>query len=335
MRHAPLNRRDMLKRLGLAGIGGLAGTSWLSNVALATTASGATLDLSAVDCVLTPSVTEGPYYFDANQVRSDITESRGGVPFRLSIGVVNVDECLPIGNAIVDLWHCDALGLYSGYNQPAGDMRGEDFMRGIQLTNAQGVATFDTVFPGWYPGRANHMHMKVRFNQSTYVTSQLFFPQELGDLIHTTREPYSAKGANPTKNTQDGIYNGIATKSAVTVTMAQDGQGYTGTVTLGIVGLASAVEMTAPTPRASLTAPFPNPTPSVTTLWLTLPRGEQTARVSVFDMSGRRVRVLHDGPLLAGRHPVELDGDDLPSGTYAVRADIGYEILVETVTIAR
>ena len=330
-----LNRRDALKRLGLVGIGGLAGTSWLSGVPGPTTAAAAPIDPAAVDCVLLPMMTEGPYYFDANQLRADITENRGGVPLRLSIGVVDIDECLPIGNAIVDLWHCDALGFYSGYNQPAGDMTGEDFMRGIQFTGADGVATFDTVFPGWYAGRANHMHLKVRFNQTTYVTSQLFFPQDIGDSIQTTYDPYRSRGANPTKNDEDGIYRSLTNRSAVMVTMVQSDTGYSGTVTLGIQGLASAAETTLPTPTARLSTPFPNPTPSVTTLWLTLPRGEQKVRIAAFDMDGRQVIVLHDGPLLAGRHAVELDGSTLRSGVYAVRADVGNDILVETVTIAR
>jgi protocatechuate 3,4-dioxygenase beta subunit len=335
--NARLNRRDLLKRLGLVGIGGLAGPAWLAGIPGAARADAATLhvDPSSVDCVLLPSMTEGPYYFDANQLRSDITENRGGLPFRLRIGVVDIDDCLPIGNAIVDLWHCDALGLYSGYNQPGGDMTGEDFMRGIQITGADGFAEFMTVFPGWYPGRANHMHLKVRFDQSTYITSQLFFPQEIGDLVQTTLDPYRSRGANPTKNTNDGTFNSVANKSAVMVSMAPDGSSYVGTVTFGITGLQSAAEAAPPVPRVTLTTPFPNPTPSVTTLWLTLPRGEQRVRVAVYDVDGAERVTLHNGPLLGGRHAVELDGSELRPGTYVVRADVGNEILIETVTIVR
>ena len=214
-------------------------------------------------------------------------------------------------------------------------MTGEDFMRGIQITGADGFVEFATIFPGWYPGRANHMHLKVRFDQSTYVTSQIFFPQEIGDAIHTTRDPYRTRGANTTKNSGDGIFNGVANKSAVMVTMTPEGDGYLGTVTLGIRGLQSAADAAPPTPRVTLATPFPNPTPSVTTLWLTLPRGEGRVRISLFDTAGTERARLHDGPLLGGRHAVELDGSDLAPGLYVVRADVGGDILVETVTIAR
>jgi protocatechuate 3,4-dioxygenase beta subunit len=337
MSHQPLNRRDLLKRLGVAGIGGLAGASWLGGLARcsATTPAPARIDPAAVDCVLLPSMTDGPYYFDANQIRSDITEGRPGTPLRLSIGVVDVDDCRPIGDSIVDLWHCDAVGLYSGYNLPGGNTVGEDFMRGIQFTDAGGIATFQTIFPGWYQGRANHMHLKVRLSQTTYITSQLFFPQDIGDSIHTTREPYTARGANPVKNEDDGILRSTPRAEATMASMSPDGDGYTAAITIGIRGLASAAEMTPPAPRIALSSPFPNPTPSVTTLWLTLPRGESKVRIAAFDMSGREVATLHDGALLAGRHAVELDGARLRPGIYAVRVDVGTEILVETVTIAR
>ncbi|HLA64491.1 MAG TPA: T9SS type A sorting domain-containing protein [Rhodothermales bacterium] len=332
-----INRRNLLKSLGLAGIGGIAGAAGLAGLPRA--ASAATVlpgVLSCTpDCVLMPSVTEGPYYFNANQFRSDITEGLPGVLTQLVIGVVDVDTCTPIANALVDVWQCGATGLYSGYNQPGGDTRGQDFFRGIQTTDANGQATFTTVYPGWYQGRTTHIHLKIRFNQTTYVTSQLFFPQEVSNLIYTTREPYSARGIGGTTNANDGIYQGTPNRERMLATVTPNGDNYTATIVVGVTGLTTAMETTPPTPQATLDAPFPNPTPSVATLWLTLPKASQRVRVGVYDVTGREVVVLQDGALLAGRHAVEFDGSNLPAGVYVVRADVGGNVLIETISVTR
>ncbi|HEX9952881.1 MAG TPA: hypothetical protein VGB53_13995, partial [Rubricoccaceae bacterium] len=170
----PTSRRNLLKGLGLAGFGGLAGTAGLTGLAPRASAAAPRIAGMATcqnpTCVLMPSATVGPYYFDANQIRQDITEGRPGTPMTLVVGLVDTDTCTPIPNALVDIWHADAGGLYSGYNQPGADTRGQDFMRGIQISDANGEAAFTTVFPGWYNGRVTHIHFKVRFGQATYVT---------------------------------------------------------------------------------------------------------------------------------------------------------------------
>jgi hypothetical protein len=122
-------------------------------------------------CVLTPELTEGPYYLPLNLVREDITEGKPGVPLRLRLAVVDVtNDCAPLGNAAVDIWHCDAQGFYSGVSgNPGGGADPEagagaeagTFLRGIQLTGEDGIAEFDTIYPGWYSGRTVHIHMKV------------------------------------------------------------------------------------------------------------------------------------------------------------------------------
>ncbi len=194
-----VNRRNLLKGLGLAGIGGLAGTAGVAGIAPAATAAAPRIPGMVAcqnpTCVLMPSATVGPYYFDANTVRRDVTEGRAGTPMALVIGVVDVATCRPIPNAVVDIWHTDAGGLYSGYNQPGGNTVGQAFMRGIQFTDANGEAAFATVFPGWYNGRVTHIHFKVRFQQGSQtaaVVSQLFFPQDVINAVYTTQTPYSA-----------------------------------------------------------------------------------------------------------------------------------------------
>ena len=336
-----VNRRNLLKGLGLAGIGGLAGTAGLAGLAPRASAAAPRIAGMATcqnpDCVLMPSATVGPYYFDANQVRADITEGRPGTPMNLVVGVVNSDTCTPVANAIVDVWHADAGGLYSGYNQPGpnGDTRGQDFMRGIQFTDGNGEANFQTVFPGWYNGRVTHVHFKVRLSQTVYVTSQLFFPQATINTVYTTQAPYSTRGLNQTTNANDSVYTGMQTRERAMMTVTGDASGYTATLIVGVQGLATASE-TAPVQAVpELAVPFPNPTPSVSTLWLTLPSQKDRVRVAAFDLLGREMAVLHEGPLLAGRHAVEIDASSWPAGTYVVRADVGYTVLAQRLVVAR
>jgi len=166
-----------------------------------TAADGAGL-ISAQVCSAYPETTEGPYYFDPELVRQDISEGLPGAPMEFSIQVVRPD-CTPIAGARVDIWHCDADGRYSGYRRE--NTRGETFLRGTQVADASGVATFRTVFPGWYPGRTVHAHLMVYLNQREVLTSQAFFPEAFIDRLFTAHPAYSACGVQDTPQTRDGI----------------------------------------------------------------------------------------------------------------------------------
>lgn len=157
-------------------------------------------------CMVLPETTEGPYYFDPDLDRQDITEDRDGVPMRLQLQVVTAD-CQPVENARVDIWHCDARGIYSGYRNSTGtDARGETFLRGHQATNAQGVATLDTIYPGWYPGRTTHIHYKILLDRDTVLTSQVFFPDALSQYLFQSVAPYNTRGTGrDTMNGNDWI----------------------------------------------------------------------------------------------------------------------------------
>lgn len=156
-------------------------------------------------CVITPETTEGPYYFDPELVRSDITEGRPGLATRVQLQVVN-ELCDPLPGARVDIWHCDANGLYSGYaNQPTGDATGEAFMRGTQFADDRGVVEFETVYPGWYRGRTPHIHFKVFLDETTLLTGQLFFPDDVSDRVYATVAPYNAREERDRRNDNDGI----------------------------------------------------------------------------------------------------------------------------------
>jgi protocatechuate 3,4-dioxygenase beta subunit len=171
-------------------------------------------------CALTPQSVEGPYFISGALLRQDIREDRAGIPLELRLQVVDIDHgCRPLPQAVVNIWHCDAEGSYSGYTgmdshatlpsgPPPGPMPGDGtrFLRGIQLSDPQGGVIFRTIYPGWYTGRAVHIHVKIHLNEHELITTQLYFPQELSDRIHSETEPYKKFGPDPTRNATDHIY---------------------------------------------------------------------------------------------------------------------------------
>jgi protocatechuate 3,4-dioxygenase beta subunit len=178
------------------------------------------------DCVLSPELTEGPYYLDLDLIRSDIVEDRPGVPLALRVTVVDADGCAPLKDVAVDVWHCDASGVYSGVQGEGGT-----FLRGIQMTDTNGVAEFQTIYPGWYTGRAVHIHVKAHVGGSETYTGQLFF--EEGDTAEVYgQDPYSARPSPDTSNSDDGIFGQGGDSTIVALRQTRDG--YRGTVTLGI-----------------------------------------------------------------------------------------------------
>jgi len=180
----------------------------------------------AVSCVLTPELTEGPFYVAGEKVRRNIAEGRPGAALRLRLAVVNASTCKPIKGAAVDVWHCDALGAYSGVQGSSGT-----YMRGIQRTDAKGVAIFDTVYPGWYRGRTVHIHVKVHVGGRVVHTGQLFFPDAMTDAVFK-RSPYSRRGARDMRNANDSIFVNGGSKSMLKV--AKSGNGYVASIVMGV-----------------------------------------------------------------------------------------------------
>jgi protocatechuate 3,4-dioxygenase beta subunit len=158
-------------------------------------------------CSIMPETTEGPFYFDPRLERTDITEGRAGLPLQVRLQVVDA-SCTPVPGARVDIWHCDAEGAYSGYpRQPGGrDTSGETFLRGTQFADGQGIATFSTIYPGWYPGRTPHIHFKAFPDQRSALTGQMFFPDDFSRAVYTGLAPYNARALEgATFNDRDGI----------------------------------------------------------------------------------------------------------------------------------
>ncbi len=206
--------------------GGGSGSAGGNGSASSGAASSSSGTPSAVDCVLTPEMTEGPYYLDDQVLRRDVTEGRPGVPLRLELTVADASSCEPVADRTVEVWHADAEGAYSGFGAGGPDTT---FLRGAQTSDQDGVVVFDTIYPGWYRGRTVHIHLKVH-DGSTVHTTQLFFDQDLTDEIFTSA-PYAGNSGGTT-NAQDDIY--ARGGSATTLRMTPDGDGFVGTLTLGM-----------------------------------------------------------------------------------------------------
>ncbi|WP_017598973.1 intradiol ring-cleavage dioxygenase [Nocardiopsis lucentensis] len=214
-------------------------------------------------CVLSPEVTEGPYYLDGQLVREDITEGKQGFPLELAITVVDyANGCAPLAgeNVAVEIWHCDAWGYYSGYTEasPGGEVPAEDgegdedsFLRGVQPADEEGTAVFRTIVPGWYSPRVTHIHLKVHTQgeiDTTYEggttvhTGQLLFSDDFCAEV-AEREPYSEHVLELTPVEDDQVYQEarsvegepdsmVVTPAPVTEGTPEDG--YTLTVVVGV-----------------------------------------------------------------------------------------------------
>lgn len=202
-----LTRREALAVLGATG----------ALLLLGCADSADATDSTGSSCLVRPELTEGPYYVDENLNRSDIRidpsdgTMRDGALLALTFNVTSAGSggCAPLAGAIVDVWHCDAAGVYSDVSDGGFNTVGKKFLRGYQITDSAGVARFTTIYPGWYQGRAVHIHFKVRSSASSdsayEFTSQLFFDDGLTDEVHA-QAPYASKGQRDTRNADDGIY---------------------------------------------------------------------------------------------------------------------------------
>ena len=218
----------------------LAGAAPLVLSATSACSEPAPAPVSGKVCRLTPQVTQGPYWFDPKLDRSDVTEGRPGVPVRVAVTVVD-GGCRPIKGARVDLWHCDAAGIYSGYEGPNNEEGGDDhrtgakgtrFLRGAQVTDADGRASFRSIWPGWYEGRTPHMHLKVFLDARTVLTSQLFVPDALSEWLYENVPAYRRPRRRDTFNRQDGI--ALQGGEAMVAAVRELKDGYELALTLGV-----------------------------------------------------------------------------------------------------
>lgn len=255
-----LSRREVLALLGATSLAACAPAALSSPTPLASAAQSAAATAAATtsavattggavavpSCIVRPSATEGPYFVDEKLNRSDIRSDpsnnavKAGTPLVLTFNVskVGTGSCAALANAQIDVWHTDAAGVYSDVIDQGSSTKGQKFLRGYQLTDANGRAAFTTIYPGWYQGRAVHIHFKIRVVASAAngavsdFTSQLFFEDALNAQIFATA-PYSAKGAGWMRNAQDGIYTGGGDKLLLKPVQVSPG-GWSATFDIGL-----------------------------------------------------------------------------------------------------
>lgn len=232
------NRRSILGSLAL---GAAAGGQLDMSAAQADEKSGAAAAADQVPgtCVLFPQAVEGPYYFDPNLVRSDITEGRPGLPLKLVLKIIYNASCVPLADVRVDVWHCDAGGIYSGYSGQGDDRntstKGQNYLRGTQTTDAKGLAVFQSIYPGWYPGRTPHIHIKAFLDQKTVLTGQIYFPDDMSARVYKTQASYAARPVADTTNDRDGLFTeGQREGGGIILAMEETPEGVTGTLLIAV-----------------------------------------------------------------------------------------------------
>jgi protocatechuate 3,4-dioxygenase beta subunit len=196
--------------------------------------------------VVRPAQTEGPYFVDERLHRSDLRTDptdgsvRLGIPLELTLVISRLagTACAPLAGAQVDVWHCDHLGVYSDVKDPSFNTTGKQFLRGYQLTDAQGQARFTTIYPGWYEGRTVHIHFKVRSpsgpRPGDEFTSQLYFDDGLTDRV-SQQPPYAGRKPRTTRNSTDGIYRNGG--SQLRLARAPQGAQYKGNFQVALKGV--------------------------------------------------------------------------------------------------
>jgi protocatechuate 3,4-dioxygenase beta subunit len=251
MKRLQSSRRETLRLLGTAGVVAATGCSESGGPGPPPDGAGgggeaaaASPDAGSLSCVVRPEQTEGPFFIDEKLDRSDIRADptdgtvKPGTPLQIILRVYAVDgaACAPLAGAIVDVWQCDALGIYSDALSPGlFDTRGKKFLRGFQTADAAGTVKFVAVYPGWYPGRAVHGHFKIRGTgtggRGFTFTSQYYFTDALTDMVHS-QAPYASKPGRRALNAADSIF--AAGGSQLILETAREGAGWVGTLNIGL-----------------------------------------------------------------------------------------------------
>jgi protocatechuate 3,4-dioxygenase beta subunit len=227
----------MDRRKFIAGTGGVLLTSQAPKVL-----AEAEIALPNNSCAPTTRLTRGPYLVPGSAQRSDIREDRMGVPLKLDLTVVDDFWCRPASEFVIEIWHCDAEGFYSGVDNivfdPATllatdralDMKDHTFLRGHQVTDERGRVEFTTIYPGWYMPRVAHIHVRLMWRdvEWTALDTQLFLPADVERAVYQT-EPYAARGPNPIEIERDGVLKGNKdVLKDLMVQLEKDGDGFRG-----------------------------------------------------------------------------------------------------------
>jgi protocatechuate 3,4-dioxygenase beta subunit len=318
-----MKRKDFLRGLGLAGVG----TALAPQTALANNPKA--IGGPEACPTLIPSETEGPFPLDLTEnttyFRKAISETKTGTALTVKIRVVGASNCLPMKNVRVNIWHCDKDGLYSGYSASnnAGQA-GLTYCRGYQFTDNNGVATFTTIFPGWYTGRICHIHFKITVSTSYAVVSQLTFPIATKNAIYSAAAALYTKGADPMALTADNIFSDGYDSQMATLTAVTGGYETYLEVTVNGTGTTGVGHLERQTAKHfTMEQNFPNPFTKQTTIPFTLMNSGRV-KIDLYDLNGRAVATVLNKDLGVGDHlcPVNFQDLGLAVANYAYQVEV-------------
>lgn len=234
-----MDRREALATLG-ASVGAAAIAACNTSPTAADTTTTTTTTTNNSTCAVSPTETRGPYPDTVGMInnstffRRDITEGKNGLPLTLTLTIVNVNSaCAAVSGVQVEIWQCDAGGNYSEYAQPGFNGAGQTFLRGVQTTDANGQVTFTTIYPGWYAGRATHIHVDVYRGGAIVKSTQIAFPEDVTRSVYSSGV-YASKGQNSTSNAGDMVFADSLADELATITGGNTSGGYTATFRVGI-----------------------------------------------------------------------------------------------------
>lgn len=330
-----MTRKDFIKK---AGFGLISGPFVLHGGGYFQTRSLLKASPPPFNCVLAPTQTGGPFYLDPQYNRKNITEDEPGLPLKLKIKVLGVSNCEPVPNALVNIWHCDARGVYSEFGRVAGnpdDASDASWLRGYQVTDVAGICEFDTIFPGWYPGRATHIHFDVhlgfepggevdgRHDQSSTFYSQMYLPNSLKTKVYADHDAYTDKGDNPTGTNNDSLFQNAGAPEALMLifdeTEYPDALSAEFTIGLDMAGTPTKTQNLEGRDHFKLKQNAPNPFSESTNIQFEMLTAG-TVTMSMFNTSGELAAQLMRRRLATGDYNVEVNRTApdyyLPAGTY-------------------
>ncbi len=319
-----MNRKDFLRGLGVTGVG----LSLPAAAAIAKQAKSAMLP--PPECVLIPSETAGPFPLDLTEnetfFRQDVREDEAGIQLNVRLKIVGRDNCEPMPNVRVNIWHCDKDGVYSGYstgNNP-GDASATH-LRGYQFTDANGEVEFITIFPGWYNGRICHIHFQVYVSSSYSAISQLTFPIDAKNQLYADHSDLYTKGSDPLSFAQDNIFSDGHEYQLATLEANADTGGYNSymEVTVQGSGTTGVGHLERETAKVfTLEQNYPNPYRDAATIAFELKQA-CAVKLTLWDLSGKKVATLLDERKGAGTYQVSVNPQQLGlvSGNYVYQLE--------------
>ena len=326
-----MKRKDFLKNLGLAGAAAAVSLPSSANAAAAKKPRFCSPFTGEELCTLIPGETAGPFPLDLSDnsyyFRQDLREGKDGVQLNVKLKIIGINNCLPMANVRVNIWHCDKDGLYSGYSQNNNPgQAGLTYLRGYQITDVNGEVNFITIFPGWYTGRICHIHFQAYVSPVYAAISQLTFPIAEKNALYAANSGLYTKGADPLTFNTDNIFSDGYQFQLATLTPNATTGGYNTYLEVGIQGdgLSGLAELEPSTGgQFKLGQNFPNPFSGITEVPFVL-NNPSEVRLLLFDLQGRQVASIDAGKLGVGQHRIKVDTAQLgiAVATYAYQLEV-------------